>query len=151
MRIPVKCIVNLHWISEYHYLKIEILLLKISKKTVKTHVKKEKVHSFIELYLHGLAGVIGLGILVIPLFIALVYGGIFSIYLVIGAGFLALLIGMLIYDISITHNHDPYNFLKNTIKKEYSFIFAFLLLISFIITITAAGIASVGDFLFSLD
>jgi amino acid transporter len=119
--------------------------VKISKKTVKTHVKKEKVHSFIELYLHGLAGVIGLGILVIPLFIALVYGGIFSIYLVIGAGFLALLIGMLIYDISITHNHDPYNFLKNTIKKEYSFIFAFLLLISFIITITAAGIASVGE------
>ena len=45
---------------------------------------------------------------------------------------------MLIYDISITHNHDPYNFLKNTVTKEYSFIFAFLLLVSFIITITAA-------------
>ena len=121
--------------------------VKVSKtrsrqKTVK---KKEKVHSFFELYLHGLAGVIGLGILVIPLFIALVYGGAFSIYLVIGAGFLALLIAMLIYDISITHNHDPYNFLKNTITKEYSFIFAFLIIVSFIITITAAGIASVGE------
>ena len=118
----------------------------VSKKVVKRPaVKKGKEHSFFELYLHGLAGVIGLGILVIPLFVALVYGGIFSIYLVIGAGFLALMIGMLIYDISITHNHDPYNFLKKTVKKEYSFIFAFLLLISFIITITAAGIASIGE------
>ena len=107
--------------------------------------KKEKVHSFFELYLHGLAGVIGLGVLVIPLFVALLYGGAFSIYLVIAAGFFALLIAMLIYDISITHNHDPYNFLKNTVTKEYSFIFAFLLLVSFIITITAAGIASVGE------
>ena len=118
----------------------------VSKKAVKKlAVKKGKEHSFFELYLHGLAGVIGLGILVIPLFVALVYGGIFSIYLVIGAGFLALMIGMLIYDISITHNHDPYNFLKKTVKKEYSFIFAFLLLVSFIITITAAGIASIGE------
>jgi amino acid transporter len=116
-----------------------------SKATTKVVKKKEKIHSFFELYLHGLAGVIGLGVLVIPLFIALVYGGALSIYLVIGAGFLALLIGMLIYDISITHNHDPYNFLKNTVTKEYSFIFAFLLLVSFIITITAAGIASVGE------
>ncbi len=116
-----------------------------SKTTTKVVKKKEKIHSFFELYLHGLAGVIGLGVLVIPLFIALVYGGALSIYLVIGAGFLALLIGMLIYDISITHNHDPYNFLKNTVTKEYSFIFAFLLLVSFIITITAAGIASVGE------
>ena len=118
---------------------------RVSNKISKKQAKKEKVHSFFELYLHGLAGVVGLGILVLPLFIALVYGGVFSIYLVIGAGFLALLIGMLIYDISITHNHDPYNFLKNTIKKEYSFVFAFLLLISFIITITAAGIASIGE------
>ncbi len=116
-----------------------------TKAVTKTTKKKEKVHSFFELYLHGLAGVIGLGVLVIPLFVALVYGGAFSIYLVIGAGFLALLIAMLIYDISITHNHDPYNFLKNTVTKEYSFLFAFLLLVSFIITITAAGIASVGE------
>lgn len=125
-----------------------------SRKTTKKNVskaskfstkKREKVHSFFELYFHGLAGVIGLGILVIPLFVALVYGGVFSIYMVIGAGFIALLIGMLIYDISITHNHDPYNFLKNVVKKEYSFIFVFLLLVSFIITITAAGIASVGE------
>jgi amino acid transporter len=122
--------------------KVKTSRSKAVKKTIK---KKGDVHSFFELYLHGLAGVIGLGILVIPLFIALVYGGIFSIYLVIGAGFLALLIAMLIYDISITHNHDPYNFLKNTVTKEYSFIFAFLLLISFIITITAAGIASIGE------
>ncbi len=121
-------------------------VIKPSKgKKKRLSVKHEKAHSFFELYLHGLAGVIGLGVLVLPLFVALVYGGAFSIYLVIGAGFLALLIAMLIYDISITHNHDPYNFLKNTVKKEYSFIFAFLLLISFIITITAAGIASIGE------
>ena len=121
--------------------------VKVSKTRNKQKIakKKEKVHSFFELYLHGLAGVIGLGILVIPLFVALIYGGALSIYLVIGAGFLALLIAMLIYDISITHNHDPYNFLKNTITKEYSFIFAFLIIVSFIITITAAGIASVGE------
>jgi amino acid transporter len=119
--------------------------VKSFRATKKVPMKKEKVHTFFELYLHGLAGVVGLGILVIPLFVALVYGGIFSIYLVVGAGFLAMLIGMLIYDISITHNHDPYNFLKTAIKKEYSFIFAFLLLISFIITIIAAGVASVGE------
>ena len=46
-----------------------------SKAITKALKKKEKVHSFFELYLHGLAGVIGLGILVIPLFVALVYGG----------------------------------------------------------------------------
>lgn len=115
-----------------------------SRKTARKNVKR-KEHSVSELYLHGLAGVIGLGVLVIPVFISLVYGGPFSIYLVIAAGFIALLLAMLIYDISLTHNHDPYTFLKNSISKEYSFIFGFLLLISFLITITAAGIASVGE------
>ncbi len=102
-------------------------------------------HSVPELYFHGVAGIVGLGILVIPIFIALFYGGVLSVYFVIGAGFLALLIAILIYDISLTHSHDPYRFLKETLGKEYSFIFGFLLLVSFIITITAAGIASVGE------
>ena len=117
-------------------------------RIVKKPVKKAKEHSLIELYLHGLTGVIGLGILVIPLFLALLYGGPFSIYLVIAAGFIALLIGILIYDISLTHSHDPYNFLKATSGKEYSFIFGFLLLVSFLITITIAGIAAVGELAF---
>ena len=95
--------------------------------------------------MHGLASVIGLGILILPIFVSLVYGGVFSIYLVILSGFIALMIGMLIYDVSLTHSHDPYNFLKATSDKEYSFIFGFLLLVAFIITITAAGIASVGE------
>lgn len=102
-------------------------------------------HSVSELYLHGLAGIVGLGILIIPIFVALVYGGPLSVYMVVAAGFVALLIGLLIYDISLTHSHDPYNFLKATSDREYSFIFGFLLLVSFIITITAAGIASVGE------
>ncbi len=109
-----------------------------------TH-NREGEHSVSDLYLHGLAGIIGLGVLVLPIFIALVYGGAFSVYLVIAAGFVALLIAMLIYDISLTHSHDPYNFLKATSDREYSFIFGFLMLVSFIITITAAGIASVGE------
>lgn len=117
-------------------------------RVVKKPVKKAKEHSLIELYLHGLTGVIGLGILVIPLFLALLYGGPFSIYLVIAAGFIALLTGILIYDISLTHSHDPYNFLKATSGKEYSFIFGFLLLVSFLITITIAGIAAVGELAF---
>ncbi|MCL4406952.1 MAG: APC family permease [Candidatus Parvarchaeota archaeon] len=108
-------------------------------------VKKEKEHSVAELYLHGLAGVIGLGVLVIPFFLALLYGGPFSIYLAMAAGFIALFLGILIYDISLTHNHDPYNFLKATSGKEYSFIFGFLLLVSFLITITIAGIAAAGE------
>lgn len=108
-------------------------------------VNNRNDHSVSELYLHGLAGIIGLGVLILPIFVSLVYGGPLSIYLVIGAGFVALLIAMLIYDISLTHSHDPYNFLKATSNKEYSFIFGFLLLVSFIITITAAGIASVGE------
>ncbi len=116
-----------------------------SKRAAVKPVARAKDHSIVDLYLHGLAGVIGLGILIIPFFIALLYGGPFSIYLVIGAGFIALLLAMLIYDISITHSHDPYNFLKNTSGKEYSFVFGFLLLVSFIITATAAGIASVGE------
>ncbi len=116
-----------------------------SKRPAARRVGKAKEHSTVDLYLHGLAGVIGLGILVIPFFVALVYGGGFSMYLVIGAGFIALLLAMLIYDISLTHSHDPYNFLKATSGKEYSFIFGFLLLVSFIITATAAGIASVGE------
>ncbi len=107
--------------------------------------KSHKEHSSSELFLHGLAGVIGLGILILPIFVSLVYGGVFSIYLVILSGFIALMIGMLIYDVSLTHSHDPYNFLKATSDKEYSFIFGFLLLVAFIITITAAGIASVGE------
>ncbi|MCL5009632.1 MAG: APC family permease [Candidatus Parvarchaeota archaeon] len=109
----------------------------------KTSTVKE--HTVGELYLYGVAGIIGLGILVLPVFIALFYGGPLSVYLVIGAGFIALLIAILIYDISLTHSHDPYRFLKETLGKEYSFIFGFLLLVSFIITITAAGIASVGE------
>jgi amino acid transporter len=107
-------------------------------------VRKEE-HSVFDLYLHGLAGIIGLGVLVLPIFVALVYGGALSTYIVIAAGFIALLIATLVYDISLTHNHDPYNFLKATSDREYSFIFGFLLLVSFIITITAAGIASVGE------
>ncbi len=102
-------------------------------------------HSTSELYLHGLAGIIGLGILILPIFMSLVYSGPFSVYLVIAAGFIALMIAMLIYDISITHSHDPYNFLKATSDIEYSFIFGFLILVSFLITTTAAGIASVGE------
>ncbi|MCL4400643.1 MAG: APC family permease [Candidatus Parvarchaeota archaeon] len=115
-----------------------------AKRQVKA-AKASKEHSVSELYLHGLAGIIGLGILILPIFVSLVYGGPLSVYLVIGAGFIALLIAVLIYDISLTHSHDPYNFLKVTSNKEYSFIFGFLMLISFIITITAAGIASVGE------
>ena len=113
-----------------------------SKKT-KTVQKEE--HSVFDLYLHGLASIIGLGILVLPIFVALIYGSALSVYIVIAAGFIALLIATLVYDISLTHNHDPYNFLKATSDREYSFIFGFLLLVSFIITITAAGIASVGE------
>ena len=81
-------------------------------------VKKEKEHSVAELYLHGLAGVIGLGVLVIPFFLALLYGGPFSIYLAMAAGFIALFLGILIYDISLTHNHDPYNFLKAQMQSQ---------------------------------
>ncbi len=131
---------------------------KTSRKRSRVAKKGSKLvhaneHSVSELYLHGVAGIIGLGILVIPVFIALFYGGLLSIYFIIGAGFIALLIAALIYDISLTHSHDPYKFLKETLGREYSFIFGFLLLVSFIITITAAGIASVGELsvFFGLD
>jgi amino acid transporter len=117
----------------------------MQKSAARRGIDAKKEHSVSDLYLHGLAGIIGLGILVLPIFVALVYGGPLSIYMVIGAGFVALLIAMLIYDISLTHSHDPYNFLKATSDREYSFIFGFLILVSFIITITAAGIASVGE------
>ncbi len=113
-----------------------------------SHIRKgretKEEHSTGELYLHGLAGIVGLGILVIPAIIAAVYGA-FSVYLVIASGFIALMVGVLIYDISLTHDRDPYNFLKDTSGKEYSFIFGFLMTITFIIIVVAAGIASVEE------
>ena len=101
-------------------------------------------HSTLELYLHGLGTIIGLGILILPI-LTIVYYGLLSIYLVIAAGFLALLIGMLIYDISLRHRVDPYSFLKGVLGKEYSFLYGFLLVISFIITTIAAGLASMDE------
>ncbi|MBE5729528.1 amino acid permease [Candidatus Parvarchaeota archaeon] len=99
-------------------------------------------HSVPELYLHGLAAMIGLGILVLPVIAFLLYSSL-SIYLVVAAGFIALMLGVLIYDISLSHNKDPYTFLKHTVGREYSFIFGFLFLISLLITTIAAGIASI--------
>ena len=95
-----------------------------------------------ELSLHGLAAMIGLGILVLPVIAFLLYSSL-SIYLVVAAGFIALMLGVLIYDISLSHNKDPYTFLKHTVGREYSFIFGFLFLISLLITTIAAGIASI--------
>ncbi|MEM3190900.1 MAG: amino acid permease [Candidatus Parvarchaeota archaeon] len=99
-------------------------------------------HSVPELYLHGLAAMIGLGILVLPVIAVLLFSSL-SIYLVVAAGFIALMLGALIYDVSLSHNKDPYTFLKHTVGKEYSFIFGFLFLISLLVTTIAAGIASV--------
>lgn len=108
---------------------------------------KAHEHSTWELYFHGLAAIIGLGILVLPLIVIGLYG-VLSIYMVIAAGFIALLIGMLIYDISLKHKEDPYAFLRRTLGKEYSFIYGFLLIISFLVTTIAAGIASIYELIY---
>ena len=116
----------------------------VRSKTTKGQIRAQKAyeHSVPELYLHGLAAMIGLGILVLPIVALILYSSL-SIYLVVAAGFIALMLGVLIYDISLSHNKDPYTFLKHTVGKEYSFIFGFLFLISLLITTIAAGIASI--------
>ncbi|MGC8682262.1 MAG: amino acid permease [Candidatus Acidifodinimicrobium sp.] len=116
----------------------------VRSKAAKGQIRTQKVyeHSVPELYLHGLAAMIGLGILVLPIVALMLYSSL-SIYLIVAAGFIALMLGVLIYDISLSHNKDPYTFLKHTVGKEYSFIFGFLFLISLLITTIAAGIASI--------
>lgn len=115
-----------------------------SRKSARRSHNVEVDHTVGELFLHGLSSVVGLGILIIPLFLVIIYG-VLSVYIAAAAGFIALWIALLIYDVSITHSHDPYNFLKATSGREYAFIFGFLLLISLIITTTVAGVASVGE------
>ena len=86
-------------------------------RNLKTNTKTATEHSTFELYLHGLGAIIGLGILVLPFLVIALYGAV-SIYLLIAAGFIALLIGMLIYDISLKYKAEPYSFLREQWVKN---------------------------------
>ncbi|MEM3828813.1 MAG: amino acid permease [Conexivisphaerales archaeon] len=95
-------------------------------------------HSLLELYWHDLAAIIGIGVIVVPIVVSYLVG-VFSIFLVLFVGVLAMVIGTVLYDIETVEGSDPYKFLGNRVSKEYSFIFGFLLLIAYILIVILAG------------
>jgi amino acid transporter len=99
-------------------------------------------HSLGDLYWHNLAAIIGIAVIVVPTIVAYL-SGIASIFLVLFAGIIAMMVGSILYDIEVTHHQDPYNFLKNAVNREYAFIFGFLLLIGTILAVVIASELSV--------
>ncbi|MCW1293464.1 MAG: amino acid permease [Candidatus Rehaiarchaeum fermentans] len=122
--------------------------MKGQKKT-KSNVKKSVLpketknkgpasHTLLELYWHDLSAVIGIGVIVVPIIVSYLVG-VFSIFLVLFVGILALVIGTILYEVEAVEGLDPYKYLGTKVSKEYSFIFGFLLVIAYILIVILAG------------